>query len=204
LLVGVTGVIALYISVASVCVHVLGAEGLAQSGAPATAVMRIAFGDAGARAIAVGIAISTLGFLAQGMLTAPRVYYAMAEDGLFFRSVGWVHPKTSVPVIAIVLQGIVAAVIAVSGRYEQILNYVVSVDFIWFGLTGGALLILRRRAPGVTGYRVPGHPWTTVFFVAACAWVVTNTVWQYPGNSAIGLGIIAAGGLVYFIWRRGR
>ena len=84
---------------------------------------------------AVGIAVSTLGFLSQGILTAPRVYYAMARDGLFFESVGWLSPRTGAPVVAIVLQGILATVIAVSGRYEQILNYVISVDFISFALT---------------------------------------------------------------------
>jgi APA family basic amino acid/polyamine antiporter len=80
------------------------------------------------------------------MLTAPRVYFAMAEDGLFFKSVAWLSPRTRVPVLAIALQGAVAVVIAVSGKYEQILNYVVSVDFIWFGLTAASLFVFRRRA----------------------------------------------------------
>src|SRR6185436_17705360 len=96
-------------------------------------VMFAVLGERGAMLIAAGIAVSTLGFLSQSMLTAPRVYYAMAEDGVFFKFVGKVHPKTRVPVLAIVLQGVVAIVIALSGTYEQILNYVVSVDFIFFG-----------------------------------------------------------------------
>src|ERR1022692_2667675 len=100
------------------------------------------------------------------MLTAPRVHYAMAVDGVFFRSVPAVDPRTAAPVAAIVLQGIWAIVVACSGKYEQILNYVVSVDFIWFGMTGCALLILRRRNPHAPGYRAPGHPYTTLFFVA--------------------------------------
>src|SRR5439155_1106815 len=83
--------------------------------------------------VAIGIAISTLGFLGQSMLTAPRVYYAMAADGVFFRAVARVHPVTRVPYIAIALQGIVAIVIAISGKYEQILSYVVATDFIFFG-----------------------------------------------------------------------
>jgi len=80
------------------------------------------------------------------MLTAPRVYFAMAEDGLFFKSVARLDPRTRVPVVAIALQGLLAIIIALSGRYEQILNYVVSVDFIWFGLTAGSLFVFRRRA----------------------------------------------------------
>src|SRR6202041_1949902 len=123
LLIGVAGVIALYVSVTFVCVRVLGAAGLAETHTPASAVMRAALGETGAKFIALGIAISTLGFLSQGMLTAPRVYFAMAEDGLFFRSVAWIQPRTAAPVVAIVLQGAVAVIITLSGRYEQILNY---------------------------------------------------------------------------------
>ncbi len=163
--------------------------------------MRIAFGERGEKLIAVGIAISTLGFLSQGMLTAPRVYFAMAEDKVFFRRVAWVHPKTHVPVVAIALQGIVAIVIAVSGRYEQILNYVVSVDFIFFALTGAALFVFRRRDPAHAGFRAPGHPVTTFVFVAACAIVVASTIAKYPANSAVGLIILAAGIPVYVLWR---
>ena len=107
-------------------------------------------GERGAQWIAFGIAISTLGFLSQGILTAPRVYFAMARDGLFFKSVGWLSPRTGVPVVAIVLQGVTATVIALSGRYEQILNYVISVDFISFGLTAASLFVFRRKSCGFT------------------------------------------------------
>src|SRR5262249_17926469 len=134
LLIGVAGVIVLYLLVNFVCLRALGPEGLAKTSTPASEVMWLALGEKGRRIIAVGIALSTLGFLSGGMLTAPRVYFAMAEDGLFFKSVGWLHPRMRVPVIAIVLQGTLAVVIALSGRYEQILNYVVSVDSIFFGL----------------------------------------------------------------------
>ena len=169
LLLGVMGVVVLYLAVNAVCVRVLGPEGLAATTTPASEVMRRALGETGARAIAVGIAVSTLGFLSQSMLTAPRVYYAMAKDGLFFRTVARVHPGTRVPVAAIALQGILAVVIALSGRYEQILNYVVSVDFIGFGLTGAALFVFRRRGERAASFRTPGHPVTTAFFVAGLA-----------------------------------
>ena len=202
LLIGVLSVIALYVSVTWVCVRVLGAAGLAKSHTPASAVMRAALGESGAQFIAIGIAISTLGFLSQGMLTAPRVYFAMAEDGVFFRSVAWIHPRTAAPVVAIALQGVVAAIIALSGRYEQILNYVISVDFILFGMTGISLLVFRARTPAPEGFRAPAHPFTTIAFVAACFLVVASTIYKYPANSAIGLAILAAGVPVYFFWRK--
>jgi basic amino acid/polyamine antiporter, APA family len=204
LLYGVSGVVLLYILVNIVCLHVLGAGGLAGTKTPASSVMRLAIGERGAMLIAVGISVSTLGFLSQGMLTAPRVYFAMAADGLFFRSVAWLNPKTRVPVVAIALQGALAVAIAISGRYEQILNYVVSVDFIWFGLTGASLFVFRRRKSTESGFRVPGHPFTTGLFVLACALVVAGTVYKYPANSSIGLLIVAAGIPVYFLWRRRR
>jgi len=202
LLLGVVGVIVLYLAVNAVCVRALGPAGLAATTTPASEVMRRALGETGARAIAMGIAISTLGFLSQSMLTAPRVYYAMARDGLFFRTVAHVDPRTRVPMAAIALQGLLAVVIALSGRYEQILNYVVSVDFIGFGLTGTALFVFRARGERAASFRTPGHPVTTAFFVLASFLVVVNTVWRYPENTLIGLAILAAGVPAYLLWRR--
>ncbi|HYG79950.1 MAG TPA: amino acid permease, partial [Pyrinomonadaceae bacterium] len=209
LLIGTGGVVLLYLAANFVYLYALGAEGLAATETPASSVMRQAFGERGATFIAVGISISTLGFLSQGMLTAPRVYFAMAEDGLFFKGVARLDARTRVPVVAIALQGALAVVIALSGRYEQILNYVVSVDFIWFGLTAASLFVFRRRSGAGAGraetyLRVPGHPVTTALFVAACALIVASTVYKYPANSAIGLGIVAAGVPVYFFWRSRR
>ena len=204
LLLGVGGVILLYAAVAFVCVHVLGPEGLAESRTPASAVMRLALGERGADLLALGIAISALGFLSQGMLTTPRVYYAMAEDRLFFRRIGEVHPRTQAPVFAILLQGAAAIVIALTGTYGQILSYVVSVDFLWFGLTGAALFVFRRRDPASEGFRVPLHPLTTGLFVAACGLIVAATVWNNPVNSAVGYAILLAGLPLCLYWLRRR
>jgi APA family basic amino acid/polyamine antiporter len=208
LIAGVLGVVALYLSVNFVCLRVLGPVGLAETRTPASAVMRAALGERGAFWIAIGVAVSTLGFLSQGILTAPRVYYAMARDGLFFKSVGWLSPKTGAPVVAIVLQGIAATIIALSGRYEQILNYVVSIDFISFALTAASLFVFRRRDKferidsESTGYRVPGHPYTTALFVLTCAAIVASTILTYPTNSVFGFIILAAGIPVYLYWSR--
>ena len=203
LLLGVAGVILLYTAVAFVCLHTLGPAGLGESKTPATDVMRLAVGEKGATFIAIAVTISTLGFLSQGMLTAPRVYFAMAEDGLFFRRVAEVSPRSRVPVVAIVLQGVAAAVIALSGTFGQILSYVVSVDFIFFGLTGLALFVFRRRDPEQrVSFKVPGHPLTTGFFVVACWMVVVATVLNNPINSLIGCAILAAGVPACLYWQR--
>lgn len=201
LILGVIGVVVLYLAANVVYVSVLGTSGLAASSAPASDVMRGALGDFGARAIAAGIAISTAGFLSQSMLTAPRVYFAMAQDGLFFRRVGTVHPQTRAPIVAIALQGLFAIVIALLGTYERILNYVVSVDVIFFGLTACCIFVFRKReaVQGIT--RVPGHPLTTIVFIAVCGLVVVNTVYRYPENTLIGMAIMIAGVPAYLFWR---
>jgi len=207
LMLGVAGVIALYVSVNYICVRALGAAGLAGTTTPATAVMRMALGQKGATWIALGIAISALGFLSQSILTAPRVYFAMAEDGVFFRGVAWLSPRTRVPVVAIALQGVWAIVIALSGRYEQILNFVSSMDLIFFGLSGLCIFIFRWReahqppSPDAGAiYRTPGHPFTTAAYILCCWIVVAATFYHYPKDSLIGLGIALAGLPIYFLW----
>jgi APA family basic amino acid/polyamine antiporter len=204
LLIGVLGVVIIYLAMNAVYLHVLGPDGLAATTTPASSAMQVAIGSRGAALTAVAIAISTLGFLSQGMLTAPRVYFAMAEDGLFFRSVAFVSKRTQVPVVAIALQGVLAIVIALSGRYEQILNYVISSDFIFFGLTAATLFVFRRRARAdeKVGYLVPGHPWTTGLFVVACALIVVGTVYNHPRESLVGWMILASGIPVYLYWRQ--
>jgi APA family basic amino acid/polyamine antiporter len=136
----------------------------------------------------------------------------MAEDGVFFRGVAWLSPRTRVPVAAIALQGIWAIVIALSGRYEQILNFVISMDLVFIGLTAASIFIFRRREAvgrlppsGESVYRTPGHPFTTIAFVAACWLVVATTFYHYPKDSLIGLGITLTGLPAYLFWgARGR
>src|SRR4051812_39118250 len=162
LLLGVLGVIVIYLSVNYVCVHALGPDGLAHTRTPASAVMRLALGSKGGRLIAAGIAISTIGFLSQSMLTAPRVYFAMAGDRLFFKQLAWLN-NARVPALAIALQGALAIFIAlVASKYEQILNYVVSVDVIFFALSAACVFVFRRRRTASDVFRVPGHPFTTL------------------------------------------
>ena len=207
LLLGVLGVVVLYLSVNWVYLRSLGPQGLAATTTPASAVMRMALGQTGATFIAAAIAVSTLGFLSQSILTGPRVYFAMADDGLFFRAISWLHPRTHVPVVAIVAQSVWTVVVAISGRYEQILNYVISMDFLFFGLTATTLFVFRRRAAGAeTNHslrsRMPGHPWSTVVFVAICWWIVGITVYRYPQNSLIGVALLLVGMPVYWLWAR--
>jgi basic amino acid/polyamine antiporter, APA family len=207
LFIGVAGVIIVYVLVTYVCLRALGVAGLANTTTPASEVMRQALGSRGAKLIACGIAVSTVGFLSQSILTAPRVYYAMARDGVFFKAVGQLNSRTRVPVVAIVLQGVWAAIVAMTGRYEQILNYVVTIDVLFFGLTGASLLVFRARArregtEAAEGdlVRVPWHPFTTGVFVLACWSLAISTLIRFPQNAGIGVIILGLGVLVYRFW----
>jgi APA family basic amino acid/polyamine antiporter len=201
LVLGVIGVIAVYVSVNFAYLHTLGATGLARTSTPASTLMHELAGERGAKLIAAGIAFSAFGFLAQSMLTAPRVYFAMAKDGVFFRGVARVSQRTHVPVVAIILQGAWAMVIALSGTYGQVVNYVVAMDSLFFGLTAVCLFVLRRRS-GAVSFGVPGHPWTTLFFIAAEWLVVVSTFANDPQRAFIGLGFALLGLPVYALWKK--
>jgi APA family basic amino acid/polyamine antiporter len=204
LVLGVTGVILLYLGVNFVCLRVLGAQELATNEKPAAAVMERALGAPGAALLSAGIALSALGFVSQASLTSPRVYYAMAADGLFFRGVAWVHPRTRSPVVAVLLQGTFALVIAVSRTFQEILNSVMCVEMTFFALTALSLFVIRHRdraTPDAARLGVPGHPVTTLLFAAVNVTLVLDLFFREPRNSAAVMGIALAGLPVYLLWR---
>jgi APA family basic amino acid/polyamine antiporter len=204
--VGMVAIVLLYLAVNLSYLRTLGVDGLARSAVPASAVFLTAFGSIGSRLASLAIAITTLGFISNRMLTVPRLYHAMAEDGLFFRQVAWIDPRTRVPVVAIVLQGVFAILIALSGGYDQILNYVVATIYIFNGLLALALFVLRARdrASGVTnaGFRVPWHPFSTAVYLVASWGVAIATCIAYPRDVIVGLAIMLSSVPVYFLWVR--
>jgi len=209
LLLGVLGVIALYVSVNFIYVQVLTPEGLASTTTPATEVMHRAFGEVGAGLIAVAIVISTLGFLSQAMLTCPRLYFAMAGDGVLPGRFARLSQHSRAPVAAILLQGGVTIVVVLLGTYEQILSYVIVMDWLFFGLTAACLFVFRHqdhstldaRETQEPGFRVPGHPWTTGLFTVAAGLIVLNTIYKYPRNAGAAVCILFAGVPFYFLMR---
>ena len=213
LLLGVSGVIVLYLGVNWVCVRALGGPGLAQTLAPASAVMERALGAPGARLIAAGIAISTFGFLDLVILVTPRVLQAMAADGVFLPRLAVLHPRYRTPALAIVFESAWAIVLTLTGTFAQLVDYVSFGDWIFFGLTVAGLYRMRARdaragettdasARTATGFHVPGYPWTPAIFVLAAILVVTSSIRANPRNAAIGTGLLLLGVPVYLWWRR--
>lgn len=201
---GVGGVIALYVLVNVVCLRVLGPAGLMHTDAPASDVLRAFMGARGAQLIAALIALSTLGFLSNQILTSPRVYHAMAEDGLFFRQMAWLHPKTRVPVIAIALQGLFAIAITFMKGYAEILNNVIGVDFVFFALAAIAVFIFRardRRSGRETPFFcTPLHPLTTALFFIITVAVVLTAYISSPMGALTSLGALLSAVPIYYLF----
>lgn len=209
LVLGVAGVLVLYLSVNLIYVLVLTPAGLAATDTPASVIMSRTFGDWGARVISIAIVISTLGFLSQAMLAYPRLYFAMAADAGLPSQFARVSKRSRAPVAAIILQGCVTLAVVLLGTYEEILSYVVVLDWLFFGLTAASLFVLRSRdrrnpvpdAVAAARYRVPGHPWTTGLFTFVAGLMVFNTIYKYPRNAGTAMCILFAGIPFYYLSR---
>lgn len=197
--IGVAIVAVIYILVNVVSLHALGAHGLAANDAPASAILNLALGSIGKQAISLLVVVSTLGLICNNLLAKPRLYHAMAEDGTFFDAIAWVNPRTHAPVIAIALQGSAALLLTLSGTYENMIVYSTSLNFLFFGLAGIGLFILRSHAISdqEPSFKVPGHPVTTLLFIAAAFGVVLEAYVNDPIHSAIGLALVLCGLPVY-------
>lgn len=202
LIVGVLIVAAAYLAVNVAYLRALGVHGLALSKAPAADAMALAFGPAGRTAIAAGIAVSTAGFIHVVILANSRVYQAMARDGVFFRALATLHPRTKAPVNAILLQTVWAVGLLLTGSYGELLDWVTFADWIFFGLCAATLLVYRRRQPEGDFFRAPFHPWSTGLFLLAAAYVVLGAVVSNPRNAINGTLVLAAGIPAFLWWRR--
>ena len=204
LVIGVLIVAVVYLVVNLTYLRALGVAGLAASHAPAADVMGRYYGDTGRRLIAAGIAVSTFGFLNLVILVTPRVYQAMARDGLFFARFAELHPRFRTPVAAILVQGGWAIALLLSGSYGQLLDYVTFADWIFFGITAATLVVYRRREQGgPVRYRAPLYPLSVALFVAACLYVAGAIV-SNPPNALRGALMLALGLPVYLFWSRRR
>jgi APA family basic amino acid/polyamine antiporter len=205
---GVAIVIVVYLLANLAYLRALGLEGLAKSSAPAADSMEILLGARGRTFIAAGIAISTFGFLNLVSLVSPRVYQTMASDGLFFPSLARLHPRYRTPSGAIVFQGIWAVILTITGRYGDLLDYVVFGDWIFFGATAATLFVFRARERAgreraTIRFRMRGHPVGTTIFVLAAVYVVVGSVASNPGNALKGTALMLLG-IPVFRWWYGR
>jgi basic amino acid/polyamine antiporter, APA family len=161
------------------------------------------FGGVGARLLAAAVVVSSFGCLAATILYASRIYLPMAQDGVFFRSVGRIHPTHRTPHVSLWAQCAWAVTLALSGTFSQLYTYVVFASVLFQMATGSALFALRRKHPELPRpYRAWGYPWVPAAFVLASLFLVGNTLAERPVESLVGLALVALGGLAYLGWRR--
>jgi basic amino acid/polyamine antiporter, APA family len=198
------GVTSIYLLANLAYLFLLPPAAMAASPRVAADAIGTVLGPVGGSLISVAIVISTFGVVGIYTLTAPRIYYAMAADGVFFRKVAEIHPRFQTPAFSIVLQSAWAIVLILFwGTFENLISYVVFTDWIFFALAGASVIILRRTMPNAPRpYRVPGYPWVPLFFVATSAWFVGMTLVQKPPQAWAGLLFLGLGVPVYFGWKR--
>ena len=206
LLAGTTAVVIIYVLVNAVYLRALGLEGLAATRTPASDAAAGLFGGWGDIFVTASIAISTFGFLDLAILAPTRVYYAMAADGVFVPGLARLHPIYRTPWLAIVIQSTWSCILAATGSYERLLNYVVFADWIFFGLTVSTVIVFRRSHPiasrGEGAYRAPGYPFVQIAFVIIAAAVVLSVVRDDPWSALRGALLLAAGVPVFYWFNR--
>ena len=198
--VGTAVLVVLYLMANLGYLAVLGPAGVMRAERVASDAAAGVLGPIAGKVLAAVILVSMFSAANSIVLTSPRVYFAMARDGLFFRSLADVHPRFGTPAVAILAGSVWSAFLAASGTFEQLLTYVVFVGWIFYGLGAAALFVFRQREPKAP-FETPGYPLTTVLFVASAAFIVGNTLLTQPKEAAVGTGIVLLGLPAYFFWR---
>ncbi len=181
----------------------LGPEGAARTDTIAATSMARALGPGASKLVSLIILISVFSAINSVSLTAPRVFYAMAADKLFFAKLAEVHPRFRTPAFAVMALGAWSALLTCMGKFQELVNYTMFVAWIFYGLGAASIFVYRRRRPELPRpYSVPGYPWTPLLFVATAAALVVNVIVSTPKNGAIGLGIVAVGLPAYLLWRK--
>ena len=203
LLIGSAALIGIYLLANLAYLAALGPVRAAQTDSVAAAAVTAVVGRSASNFVAVAILISIFSATNGLTLTAPRVYYAMARDGLFFRQLAKVHPRFGTPAFAILAGSAWAILLAATGTFEQLLTYVVFTGWLFYALGAASIFAYRRNErKGALSYRVPGYPWTPLLFIVAAVALVINTILTQPARAVIGIGIVILGVPAYFIWRR--
>jgi APA family basic amino acid/polyamine antiporter len=180
----------------------LGPEAAAGSTGIAATAVGSAFGPTAAKLIAVAILISIFSAANGLVLTAPRVFFAMARDGLFFHQLARVDARFGTPALSIVAMSAWAMLLALSGTFDQLLTYVVFTGWLFYALGAAAIFSYRRRQPDAhRPFRVPGYPITPLLFVVAAVSIVGNALVTQTGRAALGLAVVLTGAPAYIVWR---
>lgn len=203
LLISTLTLIAIYILVNIVFIFLLSLPVIAQSQLVASEAISAVLGSAGTTLVVLIILVSTLGGVHVNVLACPRIYYAMARENLFFRSLAEIHPKHGTPALSLVVQGIWSTLLVFSGTFDQLITYVVFTSWIFYAMSCAGVIILRRKQPDLERpYRTWGYPVVPVTFVLFSGFLVLNTIVSDPRDALIGAGLILTGLPAYLYWKR--
>ena len=199
---GTAFVVVIYLALNAAYLLVLPLDRVLTSTHIAFDAMSATGGPSAASAISVLVLISAFGGMSGIVLSGPRVYYAMAEDGLLFSSMGLVHPRFRTPYVAVIAQAIWSSVLVSTGTYGAIVSRVVYTEWIFFGALALGTMRLRRRPGYAAAFRAWGFPIVPAVFALVCLAIVANQVVSDPWESLTGLGLVLAGLPIYYLWRR--
>jgi basic amino acid/polyamine antiporter, APA family len=203
LIYGTAAVTGLYLLLNLAYARALSIPAIAASDRVGEAAAAALFGPTAARLVSAAVLISTFGCLSSTILYSSRIYLPMAEDGVFFPALATIHPRYRTPTASLWAQTLWTVLLTVSGTYEQLYTYVVFASVLFAAATGVAVFVLRRRRPlAARPYRTWGYPAVPALFVLACLLLVGNTLWERPGESLWGLGLVALGLPAYVLFRR--
>lgn len=204
LVLGALTVTIIYIVTNVAYMFLLSPQQMANSSRIASDAISVVLGTFGGSLIAVTIFLSTFGTTGIYTLTAPRIYYAMANDGVFFKKVSEVHPRFRTPIFAIISQSVWAIMLILFwGTFESLISYVVFTDWIFFALAAYSVFIFRKRLPNAERpYRTLGYPLTPLFFVTISSLFVIYTLFEKPAEALVGLGFLALGVPIYYFWKK--
>lgn len=203
LIIGIGIVILIYVVVNATYVYVLPVETMAKSSIVAADVMTKVMGGIGGAFVAIAVMISTFGTTNGTILASARVYYAMAKDGLFFRKLEDVHHKYRTPGVSLIIQGLWASLIAMTGTFDQLTDMLIFVSWIFYGLGAYGVIVLRKKMPNAERpYKVIGYPWLPLIFVVFSAFFVGFSFYVNVRNAVFGLLLVIIGIPLYFWFNR--
>ena len=196
-------VVTVYLALNTVLVYVLGFDQMIGSELVMADAASKFIGGKGAAIVTIIILISLIGANNGFILTSARINYAMARDNRFFKQAAIIHPKFQSPANALIIQCIWACILTFSGTFNQLITYIIFASWIFYGMSAGAVIILRKKKPDMERpYQIPFYPWIPIIFILFAIFLTVNTILEAPRDAAIGSGLILAGLPLYYYWKK--
>ena len=196
-------VVSVYLLLNYVLLFILGFTGMNGSELVVSDAASVFLGNKGAAVVTIIILISLIGANNGFVLSSARINYAMARDKLFFNQAAQIHSRFKSPANALIIQCVWACLLTFTGTFNQLITYIIFTSWIFYGMSAGAVIILRKKKPDMDRpYKTPAYPWIPIIFIFFAIFLTINTIMEAPRDAAIGAGIILAGLPLYYYWKK--